>query len=155
MFARTFCTCVRTRSVATDERTVTFRYKDSRTQERKTMTLPVDEFLRRFLQHVPVKGLLRVRNYGLLHPEHRHTLRRLQLLLDPSKASKPATPQPTLRETKPLLTCPNCRKPTLRLVRRLSAAECIARDNAARSAPPCLARAPPPACDPVAVGVQP
>jgi hypothetical protein len=134
---------------------VTFRYKDSRTHERKTMTLPADEFLRRFLQHVLVKGLHRVRSYGLLHPEHRHTLRRLQLLLDPSKATKPATPQPILPETTPPLTCPHCGKPTLRLVRRLSAAECIARDNAARSAPPCLARAPPTACDPVAAPVQP
>jgi len=41
------------------------------------MTLPADEFLRRFLQHVPPKGFHRVRSFGLLHPEHRRTLRRL------------------------------------------------------------------------------
>jgi hypothetical protein len=141
--------------VAIDERTVTFRYRDSRTHEQKTMTLPADEFLRRFLQHVLAKGLHRVRAYGLLHPEHRHTLRRLQLLLAPPKAAEPETRQPILPETTPLLTCPHCRKPTLRLVRRLTAAECIARDNAARSAVPALARAPPPARNPVAAEVQP
>lgn len=42
--------------LATDEHTVTFRYTDSRTHERKLMTLPAFEFLRRFLQHVPPKG---------------------------------------------------------------------------------------------------
>jgi hypothetical protein len=141
--------------VATDDRAVTFRYRDSRTHEQKTMTLPADEFLRRFLQHVPTKGLHRVRNYGLLHPEHRQTLRRLQLLLAPSKAAEPVTRQPILPETTPLLTCPHCRKPTLRLVQRLSAVECIARDDAARCAVPALARAPPPTRDPVAAGVQP
>lgn len=141
--------------VAVDDRTVTFRYKDSRTHEQKTMTLPADEFLRRFLQHVLVKGLHRVRTYGLLHPEHRQILRRLQLLLAPSKAAEPATRQPILPETTPLLTCPHCRKPALRLVRRLSAVECIARDDAARCAVPALAHAPPPTRDPVAAGVQP
>ena len=54
---------------------------------------------------------------------------------------EPATPRPILTETTPPLTCPHCRKPTLRLVRRLSAAECTARDNSARSAVPALARA--------------
>jgi len=51
-----------------DDRTVTFRYQDSRDHRRKVMTLPADEFLRRFLQHVPHKGFHRVRAFGLLHP---------------------------------------------------------------------------------------
>jgi len=68
---------------------VTFRYRDSRDQQRKTMTLSSDEFLRRFLQHVPPKGFHRVRAFGLLHPEHRDTLRRLQLLLAPRQLRIP------------------------------------------------------------------
>jgi Putative transposase len=51
---------------------MTFRYKDSRDHRRKTMTLPAHEFLRRFLQHVPPKGLHRVRAFGLIHPAQGH-----------------------------------------------------------------------------------
>lgn len=66
---------------------VTFRYK--KTQKRKsrwvsywdTMTLPVMEFMRRFLQHVPPKGFHKVRYYGLLSPANRPLLRQVQLLL--------------------------------------------------------------------------
>ena len=46
--------------VASDESKVTFAYRDSRDHARKHMTLPAHEFLRRFLQHVPAKGLHRV-----------------------------------------------------------------------------------------------
>ena len=67
--------------VSSDDDNVTFRYRDGRTHELKTMKLPAKEFLRRFLQHVPPKGFHRVRAFGLLHPEHRLTLQRLQLLL--------------------------------------------------------------------------
>lgn len=65
--------------VACDERQVTFRYRDSRDGRSKLMTLPGAEFLRRFLQHVPPRGLHRVRAFGLLHPSRRVTLKRLQL----------------------------------------------------------------------------
>jgi hypothetical protein len=60
--------------LAADDQHVTFRYRDSRDEQHKTMTLPVDEFLRRFLQHVPPKGFHRVRAFGLLHPEHTDSL---------------------------------------------------------------------------------
>jgi Putative transposase len=53
--------------LAFDDRTVTFRYTDSRDHRRKQMTLPAHEFLRRLLQHVPPKGFHRVRCFGLLH----------------------------------------------------------------------------------------
>jgi hypothetical protein len=46
---------------------VTFRYKDyADDHKQKTMTLSVDEFLRRFVQHVLPKGFVKVRHYGLL-----------------------------------------------------------------------------------------
>jgi hypothetical protein len=77
--------------LAADDQHVTSRYRDSRDGQHKTMTLPVDEFLRRFLQHVlqhvPPKGFHRVRAFGLLHPEHRDRFRQLQLLLAPRKSS--------------------------------------------------------------------
>lgn len=64
------------RILSTDERTVTFRYKDSRHQRWKTMTLDAQEFLRRFLQHVLPRGAHKVRYYGLLSPYHHHLLPR-------------------------------------------------------------------------------
>ena len=108
---------------AMDETTVTFTYRDSRDHQRKSMRLPAHEYLRRLLQHVPPKGLHRVRSFGLLHPAHRDTLRRLQLLLAP-RAAPPIPPTPPA--TKPRLRCPHCAQGTLRLVLRLSAAECTA-----------------------------
>jgi len=55
------------RLVAFDEHGVTFRYKDYRDGQTrwKSMTLGVDEFIRRFLQHVLPKGFHRIRHYGL------------------------------------------------------------------------------------------
>jgi len=57
------------RLIALDEAGVTFRYKDYRRDgdaRHRTMTLSVDEFIRRFLVHVLPKGLHRIRHYGLL-----------------------------------------------------------------------------------------
>lgn len=85
-----------------DDRAVSFTYRDSRDGVRKAMTLPADEFLRRFLQHVPLRGLHRVRSFGLLHPRERNTLRRLQLMLAPRT---PATPSATSRAPKACDAC--------------------------------------------------
>ena len=57
------------RLIALDEAGVTFRYKDYRRDgdaRHRTMTLSVDEFVRRFLVHVLPKGFHRIRHYGLL-----------------------------------------------------------------------------------------
>ncbi|MEO7034962.1 MAG: transposase, partial [Polyangiaceae bacterium] len=129
---------------ATDHH-VTFSYRDSCDGRRKTMTLPSDEFFRRFLQHVPPRGFHRVRAFGLLHPQHRDTLRRLQLLLKP-KSPLPqsvAAETPSSAATKPCLKCPHCGSPSLRLVHRLSPLECMSRHDAAGEQVPGLARAPP------------
>jgi hypothetical protein len=115
---------------------VSFSYRNSRDGQQGVMSLPPHEFLRRFLQHVPRHGMHRVRSFGLLHPAHRRTLRRLQLLLrSPSSSEADDTVQ-----TKPLKRCPHCHQPALRFIRRLSALECLQRVPPT-SAP--LARAPP------------
>ena len=57
------------RLIALDERGVTFQFKDYRAKGRcryKPMTLPVAEFMRRFLLHVLPPGFHRIRHYGLL-----------------------------------------------------------------------------------------
>lgn len=45
---------------------VTFRYRTSDTGKLRTCTLPAEEFIRRFLQHVLPKGFVKVRYYGFL-----------------------------------------------------------------------------------------
>jgi hypothetical protein len=124
--------------VACDDHSVTFRYRNSNDHRQKRMTLPAHEFLRRFLQHVPIKGLHRVRAFGLLHPAHRLTWKRLQLLLSSPAASDSHTQKDEPR-ARPQLRCPSCHHVTLRLLRRLSPLECIAMALAA----PTGARAPP------------
>jgi hypothetical protein len=57
------------RLVGLDERGITFRYKDCRSNGRerlRTMTLAPGEFIRRFLLHVLPKGFHCIRHYGLL-----------------------------------------------------------------------------------------
>lgn len=70
-----------------DSESVSFWYrkerKGPRSKEKSLMTLSINEFIRRFLQHVPWSGMHRVRHYGLLHPAHRKTIAQLQLKLTP------------------------------------------------------------------------
>jgi hypothetical protein len=57
------------RLVACEAGNVSFKYKDYRVNGRarhKIMTLPADEFIRRFLIHVLPTGFHRIRHYGLL-----------------------------------------------------------------------------------------
>ena len=112
--------------VAFDDHTVTFRYTDSRTHQRKRMTLSTLEFLRRFLQHVPPKGFHRVRCFGLLHPRYRVKLRRLQLLLGRPRDLKEAEIPATECERSVRSRCPSCGADALIIVRTLDAAECRA-----------------------------
>ena len=57
------------RLIKADETGVTFKWKDYRVEgpdRYRTMTLPVDAFIRRFLNHVLPKRFHRIRHYGLL-----------------------------------------------------------------------------------------
>ena len=126
------------RLVRNHQRTVTFGYRDSQDQQRRSMTLPAHEFLRRFLQHVPPRGLHRVRAFGLLHSSQRTTLRRLQLLLDHRALAIGTTAHPRRGRQ-----CPYCRSPAVRLLRRLSASECAAAACLVATANDATPRAPP------------
>jgi len=60
------------RLIATDDTSVSFRWKDYRHADRqKVMRLDADEFLRRFLLHSLPPGFQRIRHYGLLSNRHR------------------------------------------------------------------------------------
>ena len=97
--------------LAHDEKTVTFRYRDSETGKGRKMTLPVQEFIRRFLQHVLPSGFVKVRYYGLHHPRRRKPLALVHASLClRKKLPLPVTlPPPT---PKPCL-CPRCDTPML------------------------------------------
>jgi Putative transposase len=79
------------RLIAFDGRRVTFKVKDYRIEgpgRYTTMTLDVDEFIRRFLIHVLPKGFHRIRHYGLFASSNRaetiETVRKLLNLDSPA-----------------------------------------------------------------------
>jgi hypothetical protein len=92
------------RLISLGETGVTFRYKDYRrdgAKRHRTMTLQVDEFIRRFLLHVLPKGFHRIRHYGLLASAGRRTnvarARELLAVPSPEETTEPAEapdPQP-------------------------------------------------------------
>ena len=106
------------RLVAMDERGVSFRWKDYRAASPitgavkiKTMTLPVDEFLRRFLLHVLPDGFHRIRHYGLLAAGAR--IDRIRAMRA-APAVEVAPPEPAIDDgadeptATPQLACPCC-----------------------------------------------
>ena len=103
---------------------VTFRWRDSaHNNEQKLLTLPLDEFLRRFLLHVLPKGFVRIRNFGFLANRRRTTLLPLCFQLLPSTSA----PQTGLDSSAPngredLWCCPRCAG-LMVVIERLSPAE--------------------------------
>ncbi len=104
------------RLVSMDDGRVCFRWKDYRDDNRrKTMTLPAEEFIRRFLIHVLPSGFHRIRYFGFLGNCHR--ARKLALcreLLGMAPAGPAADPPADHRDRLEALTglslreCPHC-----------------------------------------------
>ena len=84
------------RLISLDDSGVTFRFKDYRRDGAArygTMTLAIDEFIRRFLLHVLPKGFHRIRHYGLLATGLRQAnLARARALLGVAPPAAPAEP---------------------------------------------------------------
>jgi Putative transposase/Transposase zinc-binding domain len=82
------------RLLSIEDGKVRFRWKDYRCGgEQKTMTLAADEFIRRFLLHVPPEGFQRIRYYGFLCNRHREQkLARCRELLG-MQTEPPSTPE--------------------------------------------------------------
>ena len=101
------------RIVRVADEKVTFRYSVGDTGQTAFCTLPVQEFLRRFLPHILPKGFVKVRYYGLFRVGHRRSLARLrsQLLLLQHFATQ-ATAAPVASEgSTRVLSCPSCGQP--------------------------------------------
>lgn len=100
------------RLIALDERGVTFRWKDYRTDGRtrnKTMTLMADEFVRRFLLHVLPGGFHRIRHYGLLaNPSRRDNLSRIRVLLHVLPCAVDPVADASTCAARPSFVCRHC-----------------------------------------------
>jgi len=106
------------RLVEVPDANVTFRWKDyAHHSKRRTMTLTLEEFLRRFLQHVLPRGFPRIRYFGFLANRRRTALLplcRTLLAVEPP-------PVPAMPAAKPILwLCPACQGP-MRVLERLTA----------------------------------
>ena len=94
---------------------VTFRYTVGTTGQTAYCTLPVQEFLRRFLQHSLPKGFVKVRYYGLFRLGMRRSLARLRsqlLLLQHIVDQAPPAPAASDGNTR-VVICPSCGQPML------------------------------------------
>ena len=102
--------------------TVTFAYKDyAHDDQRRSMTLDLDEFLRRFCRHILPPRFVKIRHYGLLANRNRpariaHARELLAQL--PQPAHQPPSENLTLKPVeRPPLLCPYCGRDTLVLIR--------------------------------------
>jgi hypothetical protein len=109
------------RLVAVTDDTVSFRWKDYRHgSQMRTLTLDVDEFLRRFLRHVLPKRFVRIRYFGLLAPRCRTddlATCRTVLAVAPLPPVSALSVGSTRTRSWP---CPRCGAP-MRIVERLTA----------------------------------
>lgn len=107
------------------ESTVTFKYKDYHArgtdEMHKVMTLPIDEFIRRFEQHILPKQFVKIRHYGYLKNYNR-TARlldifdKMNLPPPPPKVQIPVRQRILEQYGKDISLCPNCKKGRLELV---------------------------------------
>ena len=71
---------------------VTFRFKNSDTDQWETSTVPVLEFIHRFLQHVLPKSFIKIRYYGFIAPNKRNLLAVTKYLLGDTGISEVTLP---------------------------------------------------------------
>jgi putative transposase len=116
------------RLVALADGNVTFRWRDSaHGNKKRLMTLPVEEFLRRFLLHLLPRSFMRIRNFGFLANRQRAMLLPLcfRLLQDLAEISA-TTASPVADHSHSLWNCPVCGG-TMHVVERLSPPQLLLR----------------------------
>lgn len=117
------------RLLAHEDGEVSFRYTDRARDRSLTMTLPADQFLRRFLLHVLPPGFVRIRYFGgLAHATRQRWLSLCRKLLAatgvPRPPPPPAAPPETWQEEMLRLSgidvtrCPKCKTGRLVIVER-------------------------------------
>jgi hypothetical protein len=100
------------RIVKVADEQVTFRYTSGESGQTVYCTLPIQEFLRRFLQHILPKGFVKVRYYGLFRLGMRRSLSRLrsQLRLRHITGETMVAGATRERGTR-VVNCPTCGEP--------------------------------------------
>jgi len=87
-----------------DDHHVVFHCTDSETKRRRTCRLEADEFMRRYLQHVPPEGFHRARYFAWMHPAAKRRRAIVETLLEalivPERPQEPPLPWH--------LRCPHC-----------------------------------------------
>jgi hypothetical protein len=109
------------RLVALDRAAVTFHYKDyADRSRRKTMTLSLQEFLRRFCLHILPERFVKIRHYGLLANRQRceKIARARAELAEPGHPATTAAVELTT-PTPSSARCPHCGSTNLWLLARL------------------------------------
>ena len=100
------------RLVAYDDKVITFKWKDYRLKGSKrytTMTLALDEFLRRFLMHVLPQGFHRIRHFGLFaNHQRRRRLQQVRDLLGEIVANDASAEQGEASCKPPTFVCRTC-----------------------------------------------
>jgi hypothetical protein len=114
------------RLVSMENGKVTFRWKSYADDNKiKLMTLPVTEFIRRFLLHVLPKGFMRIRQYGFLSNRVRSIKLALCMELLGKQYEKPASRPQKWHEVilelkgEDRTICPVCKKGRLRFKEKL------------------------------------
>ena len=93
------------RLLASDEHSVSFRYRDADTGQWQTCQLPGERFMHRFLQHILPRGFQRVRYYGWRSPAAHQRWEKILGLLS-WKPPLPSKPPPLGPQQ-----CPRCAGP--------------------------------------------
>ena len=107
------------RLVEVDEKQVKFKYKNYRKEgEKQEMTLPIQEFIRRFAMHIIPHKFVRIRHYGILSNRNKK-----QALKAARKALGKSIITPSGKVTKPILAhneqphyCSCCKKVTVHVI---------------------------------------
>jgi hypothetical protein len=95
------------RILAVDAHHVRFRYQNPHSNRVRTMTLPIMEFMRRFLQHVLPRGFMKVRYYGFLSPSSLVPLEDVKARIEMASGFVLAAPE-AAREPSAALRCRHC-----------------------------------------------
>jgi len=112
------------RLVALHNGQVTFRYRDNKTQQLKSITLAGAQFIERFLQHVLPKGFVKVRSYGLWSAAQRDLLLQIrQQTVSPPAQASPATSSSSAPLSPPSANstlCPHCKVGHMNFIQELA-----------------------------------
>ncbi len=118
-------TAHRIKEINVEKNTITFDYKDYNARgtkdENKTMTITIDEFIRRYEQHILPKRYTKIRHYGYLKNYKRtERLKQLFALLKlpppPPKVLIPMRQRMLEKYGKDITLCPKCEKSQMELV---------------------------------------